>query len=91
MTLVLEISSIILSVGWFISGVLFAFQYYKILCEKDSGGVSWVTFFGFALLNANAALYGYLNGNLWWLPGTILASVSCALITIRVYADGKKE
>ncbi|MGB4076450.1 MAG: hypothetical protein WBK28_01975 [Minisyncoccia bacterium] len=91
MSLVLELSGWVLSAGWFISGILFVVQYLKILKTKSARDVYWPTFFGFSLLNANAALYGYLHGEYFWLPGTILASTSCALISFEAYKDRRSR
>lgn len=83
----LELSGIIFSAGWVISGVLFTLQYIKILRTNDTKDIYWPTFFGFALLNINSGLYGYLTGNLWWLPGTGLAAVACTLIAYKTFRN----
>jgi uncharacterized protein with PQ loop repeat len=90
MELAFQISGWILSAGWLISGVLFAWQYIKILRSKNAEGISWSTFAGFSFLNANATLYGYLSGNFLWLPGTVLAAISCALIALAAFHGHKK-
>ncbi|OGG49985.1 hypothetical protein A2763_03455 [Candidatus Kaiserbacteria bacterium RIFCSPHIGHO2_01_FULL_54_36] len=82
-----EISGIIFAAGWLISGVLFTLQYIKIIRTNETKDIYWPTFFGFALLNANSALYGILTGNFWWLPGTGLAAVACALIAYKAFRN----
>jgi MtN3 and saliva related transmembrane protein len=86
-----QISGFIFAAGWLISGVLFALQAIKIYRKKDAEGISIVTFAGFALLNTNAALYGYLSGNPLWLPGTLLAAVSCTCIALMSYRIGQSH
>lgn len=90
MEVILYISSVTLSAGWLISGVLFAFQLVKIVRTNNCEGINIPTFFGFSLLNANATLYAYLTANVLWMPGTILASLSCALIAWWAYRNGGK-
>lgn len=88
--MLLQISSITLSAGWLISGILFAFQLAKIVRTNNCEGIHVPTFFGISLLNANATLYAYLTGNVLWMPGTILASLSCAVIAWRAYRNSGK-
>ena len=91
MSTLLQVSALVLSAGWLISGVLFTFQYLKIFRTNDTEGISPLTFFGFSILNANATIYGYLTSNFLWIPGTILASLSCALIAWSAFHNHAKR
>ena len=84
---VFEISSLILSAGWLISGVSFALQMFKIYKTNETKGISIITFTVFAFLNANASVYAYLIDAHLWLPGTILAAVSCGLIALKAFQN----
>jgi len=85
METIFQISTFVFAAGWWINGIFLGWQLLKVLRTKDASGISIITFTAFAILNANATLYGYFTGNLWWLPGTSFATASCVFIVVEAY------
>ena len=68
----------------FINAALFLPQAIKMVREKTSRGVSFITFFGFLLIQLWTALHGFLRKDYLLAYGTILSMVACGGVSLLI-------
>jgi len=66
--------------GLFINAVLFIPQCISIVVNKDSREVSFITFFGFWLIQLSTTLHGFLRKDYLLAFGTLLSMITCGLV-----------
>lgn len=66
--------------GLFVNAVLFIPQFLKIIANKDSREVSFITFFGFWLIQLSIVLHGFLKHDYVLAFGTILSMITCGFV-----------
>lgn len=81
------------SLSLFINAILFFPQIIRMIREKTSKGVSFITFFGFLLIQLWTAMHGFLRKDYLLAYGTILSMITCGWVTILIvrYRYKKRE
>lgn len=64
-------------IGLIINAVLFIPQMMRIIANKDSKEVSFITFFGFWLIQLVTALHGFLKQDYLLAFGTLSGMITC--------------
>lgn len=82
---------------YFIAGTLvniglFIVQAIKLFHVKNSTGLSFITFFGFNLIQLSTILYGYIQQDHLLMYGYIATFIACGFVTamIPLYKKGLK-
>lgn len=79
------------SIGLVANFVLFLIQAWRLYKAKDSEGLSFITFFGFNLIQLSTILYGILTKDLFLTIGYILSFMACLITTILIPHYRKKR
>jgi len=74
---IIEIS---FSLGLFINAVLFIPQIMRIVKSKSAKEISFITFFGFWLIQLSTVLHGVLKKDYLLTYGTILSMITCGYV-----------
>jgi MtN3 and saliva related transmembrane protein len=72
------------SLGLFINAALFIPQAIRIIKNKDAKEVSFITFFGFLLIQIATSLHGFLNNDYLLTYGTLLSIVTCGTVVVLI-------
>lgn len=65
------------SLGLFVNAALFIPQSIRIMVNKDSKNVSFITFFGFLLIQLVTVLHGFLRHDYLLAYGTLVSMLTC--------------
>lgn len=76
-TKLIEMSFIL---GLFINAILFIPQIIRIIANKDAKEVSFITFFGFLLIQLTTLLHGFLRSDYLLAFGTLLSMMTCGTV-----------
>jgi len=72
------------SIGLFINAALFIPQWITIIKSKDSREVSFITFFGFWLIQFSTLLHGIIHKD-WLLSiGQLVSMVTCGTVVVLI-------
>lgn len=71
----------VFSLGLFINAVLFIPQIIRLKKSKSSKGVSFITFFGFLLIQLSTVFHGLLKHDNLLVMGTLLSMLTCGCVT----------
>ena len=71
-------------VGTTVNVLLFIIQAIKVYKVKDSTGLSFITFFGFNLIQLSTILYGIIRNDILLTYGYIAAFIACGAITLMI-------
>lgn len=74
---IIELSFVL---GLFINAALFIPQAINIMVNKDSKEVSFITFFGFWLIQLSTVLHGFLRSDYILALGTFLSMLTCGFV-----------
>ncbi len=85
-----EIVAFIFGFGLMINAALFVPQIVKILRDKSSEGVSFLTFGGFSVLQMTGILHGYLQGDKAIMFGMIASFLTCGSVAILTLVYRKR-
>ena len=78
--------------GLFVNAALFIPQCISIIANKDSREVSFITFFGFWLIQLTTTLHGFLKQDYLLAWGTFISMVTCGwVIWLIVYYRYKNK
>lgn len=72
------------SLSLFINAVLFFPQIIRMMKEKTSRGVSFITFFGFLLIQLWTVMHGFLRQDYLLAYGTILSMITCGVVALLI-------
>lgn len=64
--------------------LMFVIQAIKLYQGKDSTGLSFITFFGFNLIQLSTILYGAIQNDALLMYGYIAAFVACGAVTTMI-------
>lgn len=67
-----------------VNAILFIPQIVRLLKIKDSKELSFITFFGFNLIQIAVILHGYIKKDYLLLFGNLLSLITCGLVTILI-------
>lgn len=77
--------------GLIVNAFLFIPQALRLIASKDSKEVSFITFFGFLLIQFTTTLHGFIDKDFLLAYGTILSMITCGfVVTLIVYYRLKK-
>ncbi|MGD9153363.1 MAG: PQ-loop domain-containing transporter [Gammaproteobacteria bacterium] len=79
-----DVIEIFFACGLLINAVLYAFQVIKLYKLKSSEGVSFITFFGFALIQIFTTLHGYIHHDILLTLGTALGVLTCGTVSFQI-------
>ena len=68
----------------FVNAVLFIPQIMRLWASKDSKEVSFITFFGFWLIQLATTLHGFLKKDYLLAFGTLASMVTCGIVIIAI-------
>lgn len=74
----------VFSMAMFINALLFVPQIIRLLKKKNSEDVSFITFFGFLLIQLATLLHGAINHDILLVLGSGLSMVACGSVAILV-------
>jgi MtN3 and saliva related transmembrane protein len=79
----------LIEIGFFIglvaNALLFVPQAIKIYRAKSAKEISFLTFFGFNIIQAFTAMHAYLSRDYLLLIGSILAFITCGTVTYLTF------
>lgn len=75
-----DIIEIFFSLGLFINAVLFIPQIMRIFKSKSAKEISFITFFGFWLIQLATVLHGWLRDDYLLTFGTLLSMMTCGTV-----------
>ncbi|MBY0377516.1 MAG: hypothetical protein K2Q33_03000 [Gammaproteobacteria bacterium] len=64
----------------FVNAVLFIPQIMRIVASKDAKEVSFITFFGFWLIQLATTLHGFIHGDYVLAYGTLASMLTCGYV-----------
>jgi MtN3 and saliva related transmembrane protein len=73
------------SISLLANAILFVPQALKLYRAKTAKGVSFLTFFGFNIIQTFTAIHAYLTSDWILLMGSVLALFTCAIVTTLAY------
>lgn len=76
------IVAVIFGLGLMANAALFVPQIIRILRDKSSEGVSFLTFGGFSVLQITGVLHGYFQGDKYLMSGMIASLLTCGTVAI---------
>lgn len=79
-----ELIEFLFGAALFINALLFLPQIYTLIKTKDAKGTSFVTFFGFSVLQLITITYGFMQRDAVLAWGTIPSFMLCALISTLI-------
>jgi uncharacterized protein with PQ loop repeat len=79
-----KVIELIFSLGLFVNAALFIPQGIRILIKKDATEVSFITFFGFLLIQFSAVLHGYIKKDHLLAFGTGVSMLTCGWVVFLV-------
>ena len=79
-----KIVELIFGLGLFVNAALFIPQGIRILIKKDAEEVSFITFFGFLLIQLSTVLHGYIKKDHLLAFGTGVSMVTCGWVVLLV-------
>ena len=80
----IKIIEISFSLGLFINAILFIPQAIRIVQNKDAKEVSFITFFGFLLIQLATLLHGFLRNDYLLAYGTLASIITCGLVVFLI-------
>lgn len=72
------------SLGMFINALLFIPQAIEIIRNKASKNVSFITFFGFLLIQLSVLMHGLLREDYLLAIGTFVSMITCGWVVILI-------
>ncbi|EKD99457.1 MAG: hypothetical protein ACD_22C00254G0003 [uncultured bacterium] len=84
MNIIKNLVEICFSTALFINALLFIPQIVKILRDKETKGLSLLTFGGFSLIQILAVLHGYFKHDYVMLFGFTLSLITCGTVTVLI-------
>jgi MtN3 and saliva related transmembrane protein len=87
-----EFIEVLFSLALFINAVLFVPQALTLFKTKNSADLSFITFFGFLLIQLVTVIHGVLRKDYLLTLGTSLSMLTCGLVTsLIVYYRAKSR
>lgn len=74
----------------FVNAVLFIPQIMRIVASKDSKEVSFITFFGFWLIQLATTLHGFIRKDYLLAYGTLASMLTCGCVILAILFYRKK-
>ncbi|MDO8955101.1 MAG: PQ-loop domain-containing transporter [Gammaproteobacteria bacterium] len=90
MNLLREIIVFLFGVALFVNAALFVPQIYALYKTKDAKGVSFITFFGFSVLQLITICYGLIKQDYLMAGGYVLSWVLCIAISVMILLYRRK-
>ncbi|MDF2529540.1 MAG: rane protein of unknown function [Gammaproteobacteria bacterium] len=91
MQLLKETIEFLFGIALFVNATLFVPQIYTLLKSKSAKGVSFVTFFGFSILQLITICYGLIKQDNLMAIGYALSFVLCSFISILILIYRRRE
>ncbi len=82
--MLVTIIDIAFGVALFINAFLFIPQIIRLVRYKDSQGLSFLTFFGFCLIQLITILHGFFHGDPLLMWGYVLSFITCSSVAILI-------
>ncbi len=79
-----KIIELVFSLGLFVNAALFIPQGIRILIKKDAKEISFITFFGFLLIQLSTVLHGYIKKDHLLAFGTLASMITCGWVVLLV-------
>jgi MtN3 and saliva related transmembrane protein len=79
-----ELIEFLFGAGLFINALLFLPQIYVLVKSKDAKGISFVTFFGFSILQLITISYGFMKQDFLLAFGTMPSFLLCTVISLLI-------
>lgn len=80
----IKIIEISFSLGLFVNAVLFIPQAIRIIQNQDAKEVSFITFFGFLLIQLSTLLHGFIKNDYLLAYGTLASIITCGLVVVLI-------
>lgn len=91
MDIIKETIDYVFGAALFLNAVLFIPQFFRILREKTSEGVSLITFFGFLVIQLSTILHAIFAQDYLLMNGYIFSFLTCGAVTFLAVIYRKKE
>lgn len=84
MSITQRLVELVFSAALFVNALLFIPQALRIISKKNSNDVSFMTFFGFLLIQLTTVLHGLINNDLILVVGYLLSMLTCGTVVVLI-------
>ena len=86
-----DIVEIFFVLGLLVNAILYVPQAIRLYKLKSSEGISFITFFGFTLIQIFTTLHGYIHHDIFLMLGTVFGVLTCGTVAFQIIYYGKRK